>query len=340
MSRTVPGLTARTLSLSPAQRRVALRVNAVMALTPRLKPSGWRLRLALRLNAIVGPALAGLSARRLKRRGVAVSTLTIGGGDQPVSIRLLEPSTAPTALVVDLHGGGWVVGSAALNDTLTGHLAQAGMAVVSVDYRLLDETTPVLMPDAVADCAAALRWALDEGRARFGVDRVFLIGESAGAHLAALALIRLRDQGKTRLPPCIFVQGVFDLSGTPSVRAAGPEILLFDGPNMARDFGRLTPGLDEAGRRHPDLSPLYADLTGLPPALFVMGEADPLRDDSRLMAERWAEHAPAVLLDVPTAPHGFQHFGAPTAALAQAFIRAWISGNDDAFSLSVQNPSG
>ena len=60
-------------------------------------------------------------------------------------------------------------------------------------------------------------------------------------------------------------------------------------------------------------------------ALFFMGEADPFRDDSRLMAEAWGHRASATLLAIPTAPHGFQHFGAPTAVLAQAWIRRWIA---------------
>jgi acetyl esterase/lipase len=330
-------LTIHTLPLSPAQVRAARRINAVMAVAPRLKPDGWRLRLGKGLIPIADPAIGRIGALTLRRRGVTVSSLEIGEDAHPISLRVLAPSTPPRALLVDFHGGGWVVGSAALNDRLTGHFAEAGLAVASVDYRLLDDVRQIWMPDAVEDCATALRWAIGEGRRRFGVDHVFLIGESAGAHLAALALLKLRDEGETRLPACIFVQGVFDLSGTPSARAAGPETLLFDGPNLPRDLGRLTPGLDEAGRRSPDLSPLHADLSGLPPALFVMGELDAFRDDSVLMAEAWGRQAPVDLLDVPTAPHGFQHFGAPTAPLAQAFMRHWIEETVGLEPVSVEN---
>lgn len=330
-------LTRHTLPLTAPQSRAARRINSVMAVTPRLKLGGWRLQLGMRLNSVAARTAGRLSAASLKRRGVRVSSASVGREAKPVPLRILEPATPPRALIVDLHGGGWVIGSAALNDPLTAHFADAGFAVVSVDYRLLDEVQQVWMPDAVEDCVTALRWALTEGRTRFGVTEIFLTGESAGAHLAALALLKLRDEGVTPLPPCIFVQGVFDLCGTPSVRAAGAETLLFDGPNLTRDLGLLTPGLDEDGRRHPELSPLYADLSGLPPALFVMGEVDPLRDDSILMAEAWSKNAETVLLDVPTAPHGFQHFGAPTAALAQAAIRDWIAAHIPASSVSVEN---
>ncbi|KQW82660.1 alpha/beta hydrolase [Brevundimonas sp. Root1279] len=331
-------LTTHTLPLTDAEARAALRINAAMALAPRLKTNGWRLALGQKLNGTFSKAAGAVTEAALKRRGVQVSAVTIDGPAAPLPLRLLEPGCPPEGLVVDLHGGGWVVGSAALNDRLTGHFAEAGYVVASVDYRLLDEVRGVWMPDAVADCAAALRWALGEGRRRFGTDRVFVIGESAGAHLAALAVLQLRDEGALEgLAGLIFVQGVFDLSAGPAVRAAGPETLLFDGPNLERDLGRLTPGLDEAARRAPDLSPLYADLAGLPPVLFVMGECDPFRDDSRVMAERWAKVAPAALLDVPTAPHGFQHFGAPTAPLAQAFIRGWIGEIRGQGPLSVEN---
>ncbi|TAJ60151.1 alpha/beta hydrolase fold domain-containing protein [Brevundimonas sp.] len=330
-------LTVHQLQLSPAQSRAAQRVNAGMVRAPRLKLGGWRLAVGMRLNGVISAAAGRMTAAALKRRGVSVSSEVIPGPGGPLPLRLLLPTGLPRALVVDLHGGGWVFGSAALNDRLTGHLAEAGLAVASVDYRLLDEARGVWLPDAVADCAATLRWGIGEGRTRFGVDRVFVIGESAGAHLAALALQRLRDDGLGPLPAPVFVQGVFDLAGSPSVRAADARTLLFDGPNLMRDLGRLTPERDEAGRRAPDVSPLYGDLSGMPPALFITGEADPLRDDSRLMAERWSAHADTVLLEVPLAPHGFQHFVAASAAPAQAFIRRWIEQGLTGERVSVEN---
>lgn len=318
-------LTVETLELTAAQERSARRINRGLALAPRLKTSGWGLALGQRLNGMLGYAAGAVSEATLKRRGLRISTLAIDGSGASLTLRLLEPAGPVRALIVDLHGGGWVVGSAALNDRVTAHFTQAGFCVASVDYRLLDQTRGVWMPEAVADCASALRWALTEGLRRLATDRVFVIGESAGAHLGALAALTLRDEGLVDgLAGCIFVQGVFDLSATPSVRAAGPETLLFDGPNLARDLGRLVPGRDETARREADVSPLYADLSGLPPAMFVTGELDPFRDDSRLMAEAWALRAPATLLVTPTAPHGFQHFGTPTAALAQGRIRGWI----------------
>lgn len=328
-------LTRHTLTLTPAELKAARRVNAVMAVAPRLKISGWRLAVGTRLNALASRASGRVSAAALGRKGVTVSGLSIDTADGPVALRILEPSGPARGIVVDLHGGGWVVGSAALNDRLTGYLARAGFVVVSVDYRLLTQGLEDSLADAVADCAHAVRWARTEGRDRFGVETVLVIGESAGAHLGALAMLRLRDAGEVSLPRCAFVQGVFDLSGTPSVRAATRKTLLFDGPNLQRDLARLAPDRDEEELRLPDLSPLHADLTGMPEALFVMGQEDPLRDDSRLMAEAWSRHAPATLLDVPTAPHGFQHFAASTARAAQAFILHWLEVRSGSEPVSV-----
>jgi acetyl esterase/lipase len=314
----------RRLDLTPAERRAALRGNAALALVPRLKADGWRLTATQWLSSRFGATAARVTAAQLRRRGVRVETVRIPSEDGDVSVRILNPPGPPRGVVLDMHGGGWVVGSAGLNDHLNADLvAERGLAVVSVDYRLLSEPRGVLMEHAMADCQAAGRWLARNARGRFGTDRLFLSGQSAGAHLAALTAIALRDEGRFGdFRGCVFTYGVYDLSGTPSARAAGPETLVLNGPTLAADLGRLTPDRDEAGRRRPDISPLYADLHGMPPALFVTGDLDPLRDDSRLMAEAWS--GDAELLQVPLAPHGFIHFGGPLAVRSLAEIEAWL----------------
>lgn len=319
-------LVTRRLEFTAAERTVIDRINAVLAVTPRLKVDGWRLAAGQWLNARLSPAAERVTQAWLSRRGVTVEVLSIPNGEGSVPIRVLRPPGQARGVVLDIHGGGWVVGSAGLNDRLNAHLvAEAGLAVVSVDYRLLNEPRGVFLPDAVSDCLAAARWLIAHAAERFDTDRLLLVGESAGGHLAALAALELQTTGQlSAFLGCIFVYGAFDLTGTPSVRSAGPDTLLLNGPTMAADLARLTPGLDEARRRQPDISPLYADLEGVPPGLFVVGEIDPLFDDSRLMAVAWAEAAPAELVIAPASPHGFMHFNGPNAAHARGAIRDWL----------------
>ena len=110
-------------------------------------------------------------------------------------------------------------------------------------------------------------------------------GESAGGHLAAATLLRLRDRhaAADRFLGANLVFGVFDLTQTPSQTGvgAGPDIL--DPPGMLAAGEMFVPGTEVADRRAPDLSPLYADLTGMPPALFTAGTADHLVDDTLFM---------------------------------------------------------
>ena len=314
----------RRLDLTPAERRTAARTNAALALIPRLKADGWRLTAGQWLSSRFGQLAQRVTGAQLSRRGVRVETLRIPSEDGGVSVRILNPPGPARGVILDMHGGGWVVGSAGLNDHLNADLAaEAGLAVVSVDYRLLSEPRGVLMQHALSDCMAAGRWLADNAADRFGTDRLFLAGQSAGAHLAALTGLALRDEGRFGdFRGCVLVYGVYDLSGSPSAHAAGPETLILNGPTLAADLGRLTPDREEAGRRSPDISPLYADLRGMPPAFFVAGDLDPLRDDSRLMAEAWPTDAD--LLEVPLAPHGFIHFGGPLATRSLGEIRAWF----------------
>jgi len=316
----------RRLELTPSERRAAARINATLSLMPRLKADGWRLQASQWANATFGGAAQTVTAAWLRRRGVRVETLRIPSSDGGVPLRILHPPKPPRGVVLDMHGGGWVVGSAGLNDHLNADLAiESGLAVVSVDYRLLSVTRGVLLQHAIDDCTAAGRWLIDNAAARFGTMDIFLCGQSAGAHLTALTTMALRDEGRLdAVRGCVFVYGVYDLTGTPSVRAAGRESLLLNGPTLAADLARLLPDRAEAARRSPDVSPLYATMRDLPPALFMAGDLDPLRDDSVLMADAWSAAAPSELIEVPLAPHGFIHFGGPVARRARSEIRLWL----------------
>ncbi len=237
-----------------------------------------------------------------------------------VPVRILRPSGKPKGVVLDIHGGGWVIGNAQMDDDLNlGMVRACDVVVVSVDYRLAVDT-PV--EGLMADCLAAARWLLSADE--FAGLPVIVVGESAGGHLAAATLLALKQWPELlkRISGAVLYYGVYDLAGTPSVRAAGPETLLLDGPGMVEALRMLTPGLSDDERRQPPLSPLYGDFEGLPPALMFVGALDPLKDDTLLIAERWPRAEVHLL---PESAHGFIHFPVAVGGRVLAYSREWIT---------------
>ncbi len=181
-----------------------------------------------------------------------------------------------------------MLGSADGQDTRLWHLVEAtGLCAVSVEYRLAPEHPH---PAGADDCEDAAVWLAREGAGELGAPPVLAIGgESAGAHLAVLTLLRLRDGHGlgAAFRAANLVYGVYDLSGTPSRRLWGDRNLILSSPLMEWFADCYLPGLSREERRDPGISPLYADLDGLPPALFTVGTLDPLLDDSLLLDARW-----------------------------------------------------
>ena len=235
------------------------------------------------------------------------------------------------AVYLHIHGGGWVLGAADQQDVLLQRIADgAGVAVVSVDYRLAPEHPFPAAPD---DCAAAAGWVLENAASQWGTERLLVGGESAGAHLAALTLLRLRDRmgAPDAVAAANLVFGAYDLSMTPSQRTWGERNLILSTPIMEWFCEQFTPGMTAEERRDPWMSPLYADLSGMPPALFTVGTLDPLIDDTLFMASRWAAagcHAEVAVY--PESPHGFHAFptGIGRTSIAQQvdFLRGHAAG--------------
>jgi acetyl esterase/lipase len=212
---------------------------------------------------------------------------TIPGPAGPVRIRTIVPETVD-AVFLHIHGGGFVSGAPEMTDILHEILsAELNLAFVSVDYRLAPEHPYPAGPD---DCEAAGVWLLEHAEAEYGASQLLIGGESAGAHLSACTLLRMRDRHDAieRFLGANLVFGIFDVGGTPSQRGvgAGPDILSV---SQIEFFSELfTPGMtNEERSNNTDLSPLYADLRGLVPALFTVGTADHLIDDTLFMADRW-----------------------------------------------------
>ena len=257
-------------------------------------------------------------SRRARREGLGVFPkpvfvpearwLEIDGPAGPIPLRVIAPEHQPTGVFLHVHGGGWTLSASDLQDLRLQRLArETGMTVVSVEYRLAPEHPYPAAPD---DCEVAALWLLsDEARDAVQAPGPRAIGgDSAGGHLAAVTLLRLRDRhGITgAFGAAVFQYGAFDLSMTPSQRLWGERNLVLSTPIITWFADQFLPGVDQERRRDPDISPLYAELSAMPPAVFTVGTADPLLDDSLFMEARWrAAGHPTELRVWEEAPHGF-----------------------------------
>lgn len=250
-------------------------------------------------------------------------TTTIDGPAGPIPLRIIAPDRA-RGVYLHIHGGGWTWGTADEQDPWLDRLAErCGLAVVSVEYRLAPEHP---YPSAPDDCEAAALWVVREMESRFGTSRLFIGGESAGAHLSAVTILRLRDRhGLAPFRGANLFAGCYDLTLTPSVRHWGGERLILN-TNDVRVFADNFCG-QVPDRRDPDISPLYADLKGLPPALFSVGTKDMLLDDSLFMASRWlAAGNRADLALWPGGCHVFIRFDSVLSEQALSRIDGFVEG--------------
>lgn len=236
--------------------------------------------------------------------------IEIDGPAGKIPLRVVAPQTS-RGVYLHIHGGGHVLGAADQQDRLLEHIADATkLTAISVEYRLAPESPYPAGPD---DCEAAALWVANNLR-DFGGDAFAIGGESAGAHLSALTILRLRDKhGLTPFKAANLVFGVFDLGMTPSARMFGDsERLVLRTIDIVKFSEAFLPAMSEAEKRSPELSPLYADLSGLCPALFTIGTKDALLDDSLFMHARWVAAGNQGELDIyPGACHGFIAFPTP-----------------------------
>lgn len=241
-------------------------------------------------------------------------------GDIPV--RVFIPQRARGAYL-HIHGGGWVLGSHEFGDPALRRIAnEAGVAVVSVGYRLAPEHP---YPAGLDDCVAAAGW-LARHAAELGVEEpasLAIGGESAGANLAAATLLSRRDHMEQPFRAAVLTYGVFSaIYDLPSMKAMYDRELVLSGPIMEY-FSRAYAG----GRdlRHPYISPLFADLKGMPPAIFSVGTLDHLYSDTLLMADAWTKAGnEAFVYEYLDGPHGFNNMPLKIAEEANARIIAFL----------------
>lgn len=248
----------------------------------------------------------------------------IPGPAGKLTLRIFRPDSI-RAVVLQIHGGGWSLGTAASDDMQNDQMASTcKVAVVSVDYRLAPESP---FPACIADCKAAAKWLVNNAMKEFGTDKLFISGASAGAHLSAVTALYIRDtlHAIDKVKGVNLIYGCFDLSRTPSCRLATDSTLLLNKKYMDETFQLVFGGFSMEQLRHPQYSPLYADLRNLPPALFTIGTADPLIDDTYFMEARWRAAGNMTALAVyPESPHAFNFFPSQMAKAANDKMFHWI----------------
>ena len=250
-----------------------------------------------------------------------------GDTDYDVPVRILRPAGKASAVLVTFHSSGWCIGAAVQDDELNAHLVERlGVATVAVDYRRAPEHP---YPAGFQDALSVTKWVGSFGESEFGTEKIMLGGHSAGAHLASQVLIHLRDREPELLQRLVAVflsYGAYDLGETPSMRNVKDNSL-----GITREFYDSImefafPNTDRESRRDPSISPLYAELTGLPPALFSVGTLDPVLDDSLFMAARWDTAGNETSLDVwPGCVHGFVGRDRSTMPLYTDRVASWLS---------------
>jgi acetyl esterase len=262
---------------------------------------------------------------------VADLKITGPGGELP--LRLYRPaSERPLPALLYFFGGGWVLGTIDTADGVSRSLANStGALVAVVGYRLAPEHP---FPAAVDDCYAAVRWVAEHS-GEIGADpaRLAVGGDSAGGNLAAGVALRARADGPALAGQLLVYPNTDQLADDESMRAADDRFL-FNRHSVAwyRQHYLASPG-DAAS---PLASPLRAEsLAGLPPALVITAEYDPLRDQGEAYARRLADDGVQVELSrFPGMAHGFFTMAgtvdASRAAIAQAAsqLRAWFGTGD------------
>ena len=237
----------------------------------------------------------------------AVVNRTVPGPAGDVRVRIYSPSgvgSTPSPALVWFHGGGWVYGSLDSADFVCRGIAnRAGCRVISVDYRLAPEAK---FPAAVDDCFAVTRWIADHAAdLRVDADRIAVGGDSCGGNLAAVVTQLAREQGGPSLAFQALVYPITNHSfDTPSYRDYG------DGYLLTRDAMVYfwNHYLDDEGDGNcPLASPLRATtLAGLPPAIVITAEFDPLRDEGEAYAARLrADDVTVELVRYDSQIHGF-----------------------------------
>lgn len=220
-------------------------------------------------------AMEAMQSQLKLPEGVTAEKLSASGLDA-ISLTLNSDQDASGNLILYFHGGGYALGSITTHRELMARLAVAtGSRVVGVNYRLAPEDP---YPAAVDDAVTAYRWLLAQG---IDPERIVIAGDSAGGGLSLAALLRLREAGDPLPRAVVLLSPWTDLTISGETVASRADA----DPMISADALKLMSEAYAKGQsQNPEVSPLCADLSGLPPMLIQVGDAEALLDDSRRLA--------------------------------------------------------
>jgi monoterpene epsilon-lactone hydrolase len=243
-----------------------------------------------------------------------IATERVGAGGVPAEW-ISAPGANAAAVMLYLHGGGYILGSMRTHRVMLAHLSRAsGTKILGLEYRLAPENP---FPAPVDDTVAAYRWLLTQG---YDPRKIVLAGDSAGGGLVVAALVAMRYVGEPLPAAGICLSPWVDMEATGQSFIANAA----SDPSVAKERIVRMAGIYLAGKsaQAPLASPIHADLRGLPPLLIQVGSIETLLDDAKALAERAESAGVSVELEVwADMPHVWHHFAAMLPEAQQAIAR-------------------